>query len=226
VREVPLFQAIRNGWDLELIETFLRHGADARAERRDLYNLADYAVRCGREDVVALLVRHGAVRNPVPLDEFLGALACGDTARARRWLIERPSWAEEQSDVIMQIITNRVKRGEIGALETALELGLDFNLPDEKGETPLHYAAIHGQLAIVRRLIAARATLDFRDKTYHAPPLGWCVHGSIHFRSAGGDYPAVAEALLAAGAEMIPVPREQMSPEMLAVFDRFQKKQR
>ena len=53
-----------------------------------------------------------------------------------------------------------------------------------------------------------------------APPLGWCVYGSIHFRSAGSDYPAVAEALLAAGAEMIPFPREQMSPEMLAVFDR------
>lgn len=225
-REVPLFQAIRNGWDLDLVETFLRHGADARAERRDRYTLADYAVRCGREDVVALLVQHGAVRNPVPLDEFLGALASGDTARARHWLIERPSWAEEQSDVIMQIITDRVKRGEIGALDTALELGLDFNLPDEKGETPLRYAAIHGQLAVVQRLIARRATLTYRDKTYHAPPLGWCVHGSIHFKSRGADYPAVAEALLAAGAEMVPLRRDQLSPEMLAVFDRYQKPER
>lgn len=147
---MPLFQAIRNGWDLGLIETFLRHGADARAERRDLHSLADFAVRCGREDVVGLLVKHGAVRNPVPLDEFLGALARGDTLAARRWLTERPSWAEEQSDVIMQIITASVQRGEIGALGTALELGLDFNLPDEQGETPLHYAAIHGQLAVVR----------------------------------------------------------------------------
>ncbi len=223
VREVPLFQAIRNGWDLDLIATFLRHGADARAERRDGYALADFAVRCGREDVVDLLVAHGAVRNPVPLDEFLGALARGDTSAARKWLTERPTWAEEQSDVIMQIITARVKRGETGALETALALGLDFNLPDEKGDTPLHYAAIHGQLGVVRRLIDARANLTFRDNTYHAPPLGWCVHGSIHFRSEGADYPAVAEALLRAGAEMVPISREQLTPEMLAVFDRHAK---
>ncbi len=218
-REVPLFQAIRNGWDLDLIAIFLRHGADPRAERRDLYSLADYAVRCGREDVVALLVSHGAVRNPVPLDEFLGALARGDTPAARQWLIERPSWAEEQSDVISQIVTDRIGRGESGALETALELGLDFNVPNAKGETPLHYAAIHGQLAAVKRIIGRGARLDFRDHTYHAPPLGWCVHGSIHFRSAGGDYPGVAAALLRAGAAVVPLPRDQVSPEMRAVFD-------
>jgi ankyrin repeat protein len=219
-KEVPLFQAIRNGWDLGLIEIFLRHGADARAERRDLYSLADYAVRCGREDVVALLVQHGAVRNPLPLDEFLGALACGDTPRARRWLIERPSWAEEQVDVIANILINSFGRGEMGALETAIEFDLDYTYVNEKGETPLHYAAIHGYLPAVRRLLGRGVVVTTRDKTYHAPPLGWCVHGSIHFKSRGADYPAVAAALLAAGAEMIPIPREQLSLEMLAVFDR------
>jgi hypothetical protein len=34
----------------------------------------------------------------------------------------------------------------------------------------------------------------------------------------------VAEALLAAGADMIPIPREEVSPEMRAVFDRWAKK--
>lgn len=222
-REVPLFQAIRNGWDLGLIEIFLRHGADPRAARRDGYTLADYAVRCGREDVVALLVRHGAVRDPVPLDEFLGALACGDTPRARRWLIERPSWAEEQVDVIAQILSKSFQRGELGALNTAIEFDLDYTYVNEKGETPLHYAAIHGLLPAVRRLIDRKVVVNTRDHTYHAPPLGWCVHGSIHFKSQGADYPAVAEALLDAGAEMIPPPREQLSAEMLAVFDRHAK---
>lgn len=222
-REVPLFAAIRNGWDLGLIEIFLRHGADARAQRRDGYSLADYAVRRGREDVVALLVQHGAKRDPVPLDEFLGALARGDAAQARRWLLERPTWAEEQADVIAHIVTDGIKGGETGPLDVAIELGLSFNVPDEKNETPLHYAAIHGQLGAVRRLIGLGAPLNVRDKTYDAPPIGWCVHGSIHFRSAGGDYPGVAEALLAAGAERIPLPREQMTPEMLAVFQRSKK---
>ena len=223
VGEVPLFAAIRNGWDAELIARFLQHGADARAERKEGYRLIDYAVRCGREDVVAVLEKHGAVRDPVPLDEFLGALAGADLARARHFLLERPSWAEEQVDVIMKIIASAAKRGDVRVLDTAVALGLDFNVPDEKDETPLHYAAIHGQLAVVRRFIALGAALNIRDQTYQAPPLGWCVHGSIHFRSANADYPGVAEALLAAGAEMIPLPRAQMSAEMLAVFDRYAK---
>jgi ankyrin repeat protein len=218
--EVPLFAAIRGGWDAGLFEIFLQHGADARAQRKDSYRLIDYAVRRGREDVVALLVKYGAVRDPVPLDEFLGAVARGDTAAARRWLATRPSWREEQADVILQIVTDGARRGDLGVLNTAVELGLPFAGADEKGETPLHYAAIHGQVETVRRLVALGVPINPRDKTYHAPPLGWCVHGSIHSKSANSDYPAVAELLLQAGAEMIPIPREQMDPALLAVFDR------
>ena len=35
--------------------------------------------------------------------------------------------------------------------------------------------------------------------------LGWAAFGSIHRRARGGDYPAVAEQLVAAGADIAAV---------------------
>ena len=223
--EVPLFGVIRNGWDCELAEIFLRHGADGVAQRADGLSLLAFATRHGREDIVAALLQHGAARSTVaPLDEFVGALARSDHERAQELLRQNPAWPKNEPIAIASVVFAAAKRGDVGPIDTATALGLEINRVDEKSETPLHYAAIHGRRTAVRRLLELGADLRVRDKTYNAPPLGWCVHGSIHFRSAGGEYAAVAEALLAAGAEMIPIPREQMSPEMLAVFDRYPKK--
>ncbi len=218
--EVPLFGVIRNGWDAGLAEVFLRQGADPDARRKDGLSLVAFATRHGRDDIVALLLQKGASRTAAPLDEFLGALAHGDTERARGLLARNPAWPQSDPVPVASVVFAAAKRGDVAPINTAAALGLETNRVDEKGETPLHYAAINGRLAAVRRLLELGADFRVRDKTYNAPPLGWCVHGSIHFRSAGGDYPAVAAALLAAGAEVIPLPREQMSAEMLAVFER------
>jgi hypothetical protein len=170
-----------------------------------------------------LLTKHGAPRDVTPLDEFLGALGRGEADHAARLLAAHPAWRVEQGEAIAQIVTDGARRGQLGPLDAAASLGLALGGVDKNNETPLHHAALHGQVAIVSRLIELGAPINVREKTYQAPPLGWCVHGSIHFRAATGDYPAVADALLTAGAEMIPLPREQMTPEMLAVFDRHAK---
>ncbi len=44
--------------------------------------------------------------------------------------------------------------------------------------------------------------LDAPDPTHQSPPLGWAAYGSVHRRAPGGDYPAVAERLVAAGADI------------------------
>lgn len=223
VAEVPLFPAIRNGWDVGLIRHFLAKGANPDARRADGLSLHRQASRLGRGDIARLLADHGAAVETSPEDEFLSAVASGDAITARRLIGANPRWRKSCARDLRQIVGEAAKRGEIGPIALAGELGAGVEQPNDKGETILHFAALHGQPAVVRQLIAIGSPINQRDSTYHAPPLGWCVHGSIHFRSAGADYPAVAEVLLAAGAEMIPFHREQMLPEMLAVFDRHQK---
>ena len=60
-------------------------------------------------------------------------------------------------------------------------------------DTPLHGAAIGGDLAAVKKLIAAGADLEARSKKYGRTPLHW---------AAQSDDPAAVEALLAAEADL------------------------
>jgi hypothetical protein len=59
---------------------------------------------------------------------------------------------------------------------------------------------------MVERLLArGGASLDAVDPTHRSPPLGWAAFGSVQRRAAGADYPAVAERLVAAGADITAV---------------------
>jgi hypothetical protein len=44
--------------------------------------------------------------------------------------------------------------------------------------------------------------VDDRDPTHGSTPLGWAAFGSVHRRTAGGDYVAVIERLVAGGADL------------------------
>jgi hypothetical protein len=56
---------------------------------------------------------------------------------------------------------------------------------------------------MVDRLLARGGVpLDARDTTHQSTPLGWAAFGSVHRRAAGADYPAVADRLVAAGADI------------------------
>jgi hypothetical protein len=59
---------------------------------------------------------------------------------------------------------------------------------------------------MVERLLARGGVpLDARDPTHQSTPLGWAAFGSVHRRAAGADYPAVADRLVAAGADITAV---------------------
>lgn len=218
--ELPLHRAIQNGWDTALIEAFLARGARPDARRADGRSLWVTAVRAGRADVLALLQARGAKDDATPVDAFLGALSAGDRERAFSLLADGPAWRDELRGEITELLAGASRRDETSVLALAAELGLDFDQPagPERGR-PLHWAAWHGRVAAVNVLIKAGADLNKPDGSFHAPPLGWCVHGSINCRAIGGDYAGVAEALLAAGAKR--VEDGGAAPEVIAVFRRY-----
>jgi hypothetical protein len=53
--------------------------------------------------------------------------------------------------------------------------------------------------AILRR---RRVPLEARDPVHLSTPLGWAAFGSVHRRADGGDYSAVVDRLVAAGADI------------------------
>jgi hypothetical protein len=70
------------------------------------------------------------------------------------------------------------------------------------GATPLHWGAWHGNAEMVREILRCAPPLEASDEAYGATPLGWAIHGSTNsWHCRTGDYCAVVDALLQAGAK-------------------------
>jgi ankyrin repeat protein len=89
------------------------------------------------------------------------------------------------------------------AVRLMLAAGWPVVVRGEHGGTPLHWAAWHGNVAMVREIVRYNPPLDLRGDDHDLPALGWALHGSEHgWHRKTGDYPAVVDALLIAGAKL------------------------
>lgn len=214
--ETPLLLAVRNSWEIEIIELLLQHGADPGVRRGDGRTAYALAVQSGREDVAMLLQAKGAPVETGPTDLFLGACMKGDEKTARALLKQKPDLVARLTPDEKLIVHEAAKRELAEEISLMVRLGMDISVTSEhNGETALHLAAWHGQVKAASALISAGAPLDLRDTRFNAPPIGWCAHGSQFCKDPDGDYAAVAKRLIEAGAE---VPADTNgSPDVMAV---------
>lgn len=204
LEEVPLHAAVRYDWKPALIELLLRHGAKPDARRNDGRTAFALAVQTGRQDVADLLRRHGANDDVSTTDQFLGACMRADARRARQLLARQAGLVRDLAPAEKALVHEAAKRGRADALALMGELGFDLEVPGVDGEHPLHAAALMGRAEAVRVLVRRGVNLNPHDNRFDGVPLGWCVHGALHSRIPEGDYRGVAEALVAAGAEIPP----------------------
>jgi hypothetical protein len=87
------------------------------------------------------------------------------------------------------------------AVRLMLEAGVPVDSRGQHGATPLHWAAFHGNVDMTRDILRFKPPLEATDRDFNGTPLGWAMHGSRHgwYRDSG-NYQAVADLLLAAGA--------------------------
>ena len=82
-----------------------------------------------------------------------------------------------------------------------LAAGWPVDARGNHGATALHFSAWHGDAATVQELLVHRPPLAVRDEDFSSTPMGWALHGSVHgWNAHRGNYPAVVQALLDAGA--------------------------
>ncbi|MGH7555643.1 MAG: ankyrin repeat domain-containing protein [Longimicrobiales bacterium] len=156
-----------------------------------------------------------------PRQRFLAACAAARSEEARALVRDRPTLVSELSPEDQRVLPDAGWAGNADAVGLMLELGFDPLTPGQDTGTVLHCAAWQGEAAAVRTALrhpGVRALVNHREATHHSTPLGWCAHGSVHCRNVGGDYPAVARELLAAGAKVGPETAEA-SPEVRAILD-------
>jgi len=156
------------------------------------------ARKFGHLDVLRLLTD----RSPVEI-RLVNAFAVGDEAAVEALLANRPDLiatlsSEDHRQICYAAQDNNAE---------AVRLMLRYQWPVDGGqaETPLHWAAFHGNAEMARTILRHNPPLEQSDPTHHGTPLGWAIYGSENgWHRKTGDYAGVVEALLEAGAKPSP----------------------
>jgi ankyrin repeat protein len=156
----------------------------------------------GHEDVLRLLLE----RSP---EELKLAIACelGDEELFRQMLARRPEMARKLPQTEARKLSIAAQGNNAKAVKLMLSAGWPVDGRGDMNATALHWASWHGNADIVRELLRYQAPVNVRGDRYNLPPLGWAAHGSMNsWHRKTGDYAAVVEALLNAGANPADVP--------------------
>jgi len=150
----------------------------------------------GHEDIVDLLM----ARSPADL-QLTQACELGDERLIARLLAASPGLVATLSDRDRRRIADAARNDEAAVVRRMLTAGWPVDVRGHERGTPLHWAAWHGNVGLVRDLLRYDPPLNARDNAWDSPPIGWAIHASVHgWHPDAGDYAGTVEALLDAGA--------------------------
>lgn len=165
------------------------------------YNASAYqaAAKFGHGDALMLLMD----RSPLEA-KLIAACWLHDSQTVVALHAQHPDLAERLSEADRNEIPQAARNNDTQAVLLMLEAGLPVTARGQHRGTPLHWAAWHGNLAMVQALLPFGPPLEDAENDFHTTPLGWATHGSEHgWHRQTGNYPAVVESLLEAGAKLL-----------------------
>jgi ankyrin repeat protein len=173
-----LWTAIQHN-DLELAEWCLSHGANPaagppRATTLPQHSLYEQAIRRGHLEMAELLVRYGAKRHDVPLNDeerFVAACLRRDRGQVQRVLSEHPEYLRSPAAMF-----EAARQDRADVVELLLDVGVPIEIEDAKKQRPLHVAAAADAVHVAELLIARGAEVDPYELNYSNTPLDFAVY--------------------------------------------------
>jgi len=151
------------------VEWLLEHGANPRTV--NAYSktpVIKHAVLAGRQDVIDLLVRHGAERPELSgAESFLAAAMQSDAPTLRRLVDGHPEYLRNPHAMSAAIQQRRTDIAEL-----LLDLGTSPDVADHMGFSALHFTTHCGAAEIAALLIKRGAKVDAIERRYNSTPLG------------------------------------------------------
>jgi hypothetical protein len=160
----------------------------------------DVARQFAHENVLQLLMEHSP-----PDVRLLVACWSGEEAEVNALLAQHSNLIAMLSGADRRQVAHAARNNNLPAVRLMLAAGLPVDARGQHGATPLHWAAFHGNVEMVRVILPCDPPLEQSDEDFHGTPLGWAIHGSENgwYRKTG-NYAATVEALLEAGAKPPP----------------------
>jgi ankyrin repeat protein len=197
-----LVHAVRRGRGLDFVNLLVEHGADLdrrggewSTPRNQYKTPYQNAVLRGREDVAERLAELGAATELAPEDVAVAALVRSE--------LPPDGLPRELSPDAEEAIAEAALNGRAELVARAVGPNFFGHFGGGPPGTLLHHAAWNGKAETVRKLLALGADARARSGAPFDTPLAWAVHGARHDHDRG-DYVGVADALVAAGAELEP----------------------
>lgn len=155
------------------------------------------AAQLQHREMVDLLLQYSS-----PGQKFLLACLEADKAAAEKILAEHPHLLREMSSEEQSVIGDAAWNHQTEAVRMMLEFGIEADARrSPQSATALHLAAVKGYVDLVELLLEYNASVHELNE-FGGTPLGSCIWGSMHIRDPQGDYAAVAERLIQAGAAL------------------------
>jgi len=195
--ETALHWAVWRDRSPAIVALLLARGAPLDARRVDGRTAYAMAVLFGRDALRGALRDAGADTTLSPMDQYLDACNAAAGGQAPPGPPPPPSAADAH---LLPDLANASRLAGVGAL---LAAGIGIDERGEHGATALHFACWNGADTMVEVLLARGADTRITDRTFHAAPSGWLLHGAEFCSEPRGDYAAALRALLAADAPIV-----------------------
>ena len=196
--ETALHWAVWRDRSPAIVALLLARGAPIDARRVDGRTAYAMAVLFGRDALRDALRDAGADTTLSPMDQYLDA--CNAAAAAGQAPPGPPPPPSAADAHLLPDLANASRLAGVGAL---LAAGIGIDERGEHGATALHFACWNGADDMVEVLLARGADTRIADRTFHAAPGGWLLHGAQFCSEPRGDYAAALRALLAADAPVV-----------------------
>ena len=135
-------------------------------------------------------------------NRLLDALWSGDKATADALLAEDPDLVRSADADTLRHVADAARNNRTQIVEAMLARGFPVTATSQHGATPLHWAAFHGNPAMVQLVLDDDPPLETRDRDYDSTPVGWALHGTFgHWPGIStNDHASALALLLKAGA--------------------------
>jgi ankyrin repeat protein len=140
-------------------------------------------------------------------EELLNACWLHDGAMVRSLIAQQPDLVAQLTPAGRRQLGHAARNNDSTAAHLMLEAGLPVDTYSQHHATPLHWAAWHGNVKLVRSILRRKPPIDdlIKDSSndFKGTPVDWAVHGSANgWDRRNGDYTATLDALFDAGAPL------------------------